>query len=113
MTVAAALIAAVAAPTFTPPTALAAPPILENAAIPPRRIALKTTVDFIFIVISPPIKTGKTSKAQDQKQNNEVENTITSSKVSYCQTRRAKHHGLNYKEGSRYGRIGLNVCMYS
>lgn len=72
MAVAAALIAAVATPTFTPPTALTALLILENAAIPPIKKALKATARFIFLIISLPVKTDKTSKAQHLKQNNAI-----------------------------------------
>ena len=45
--VAAAVMAAVAAPNFTPPAAFIAPAILANAAIPPTSTARKATVGFI------------------------------------------------------------------
>ncbi|CAA0821140.1 Beta-galactosidase 17 [Striga hermonthica] len=48
--VAAAVTAAAAAPSFTPPAAFIAPPILAKAAIPPTSIALNATVGFIDII---------------------------------------------------------------
>lgn len=51
--VAAAVMAAVAAPNFAPPAAFIAPAILANAAIPPTSTARKATVGFIamFLVL--------------------------------------------------------------
>ncbi|GFY97164.1 hypothetical protein Acr_11g0014700 [Actinidia rufa] len=47
--VAAAVMAAAAAPTFAPPAAFTTPATFANAAIPPTSIALRATVGFIDI----------------------------------------------------------------
>ncbi|KAM1717310.1 hypothetical protein ACFX11_025160 [Malus domestica] len=49
--VAAAVMAAAAAPTLAPPAAFAAPATLANAAIPPTNMALKATVGFTAVSI--------------------------------------------------------------
>ena len=50
--VAAAVMAAAAAPTFTPPAAFIAPAIFANAATPPTRAARRATIGLISMVCS-------------------------------------------------------------